>query len=78
MDYGAVPDALASRRRVRLLLSDFEPRSGRSLNGGLGNSFNQLGRSNSGGMSQLDDVDEADVPLASLDAARILFRLDCV
>jgi hypothetical protein len=44
----------------------------RCPNPGLGNSLDQLGRSNSEGMSQLDDVDEAHIPLTALDAAHVV------
>jgi hypothetical protein len=50
----------------------FELTGGCGPNAGLGNSLDQLGRSNSKGMGQLDDVDEAHVPLATLDAAHVV------
>ena len=55
-----------------------ECRYGLCYGAGLGNCLNQLGRSNGQGTSQLDDVDEAHVPLVAPDAAGTLFRVDCV
>lgn len=43
-----------------------------SLRTGLGNCLDQFGGSNGEGMGQLDDVDEARVPLAAFNPAHVV------
>ena len=52
--------------------SDFESRTGCSLDAGLENRLNQLGRPNGERMGKLDDVDESHIPLPTLDAAHVV------
>ena len=52
--------------------SGFEFAGDRCSYAGLGNILDQLGRPDREGMSQLDDVDEAYVPLTTLDTAHVV------